>query len=96
MSAITLWEGLDRLGFSAAQFSLGLLWQSSLLFLAIVLIARVLRKRSPSVRHFLWVGALFLADDRTSSRSAHIWSCSPAAARKVSQAAIITLVPAFL
>ncbi len=52
---------LDAWGFSVARFLLCVLWQSSLVFAATLLISRMLRRRRPSVRHALWVGALLLA-----------------------------------
>ncbi len=52
---------LDQWGFATIRLLLAALWQSSILFVAIAVLAWILRKRRTSVRHSLWVAALFVA-----------------------------------
>ena len=61
MSAVTLWDALDRIGFDVVRTLLAVLWQSSILLLAVGVLACALRKRRASVRHALWVVALLAA-----------------------------------
>ena len=61
MNAVTFWEALDRLGFETLRVLLSVLWQSSILLAAVMLIAFALRRRRASARHALWVAALLVA-----------------------------------
>jgi len=61
MNASHFWVALDHWGFSVAWVLLTVLWQSSILFVAIMLLARLLRRRRATVRHGLWVAALVAA-----------------------------------
>ena len=61
MSAATLWDALDRIGFDVVRALLSVLWQSSILLAAVGGLAYALRKRRASVRHALWVVALLVA-----------------------------------
>jgi beta-lactamase regulating signal transducer with metallopeptidase domain len=58
MNIIGSWSFFDRLGFILAEVLLSTFWQSTVLFLFIFVVAWTLRKRSASVRHSLWFGAL--------------------------------------
>ncbi len=58
MNAAELWSALDRVGFGTLRMLLSVLWQSSLLLLAVWLIGVALRRRRAAVRHALWAGAL--------------------------------------
>ena len=49
---------LDHAGFVAARLMLEILWQSSILFAAVGIMAWVLRKRRAALRHALWVGVV--------------------------------------
>ncbi|MHC4714579.1 MAG: M56 family metallopeptidase [Planctomycetota bacterium] len=52
---------LDRAGYGVAKFLLGALWQSTILFAAVALLAWALRRRRAGLRHALWVGAILAA-----------------------------------
>ena len=53
---VSLFFPLDRAGFVTAQFMLEVLWQSSILFIALGVLIWGLRGRRVAVRHALWVG----------------------------------------
>jgi beta-lactamase regulating signal transducer with metallopeptidase domain/peroxiredoxin len=61
MNALHFWVVLDHWGFSVARLLLTVLWQSSILFLVIMLLARLLRGRRATLRHALWVAAVLVA-----------------------------------
>jgi len=61
MNASHFWIALDHWGFSAARVLLTVLWQSSILFLATMVLGRLLRRRRATLRHALWVAALLAA-----------------------------------
>ncbi len=61
MNAASFWGTLDGIGFQVMLTLLSVLWQSSILLGAVALLSYVLRRRRPSVRHALWVGALLAA-----------------------------------
>ena len=52
------WAGLDAWGYLAAEGMLSLLWQSSILLLAVALVAHALRRRPAKVRHAVWTAGL--------------------------------------
>jgi len=60
MSALHLWANLDKLGFALTRLLLAVLWQSSILFVAIALVVWMLRRRRASIQHALWVLALVI------------------------------------
>jgi beta-lactamase regulating signal transducer with metallopeptidase domain len=56
-----LWVALDGIGFHVVRGLLSLLWQSSILLLAVGMVAFALRRRKASARYRLWVIALLLS-----------------------------------
>ena len=58
MDAADLLSTLDRLGYDVLRATVSVLWQSSILLAAVVLLAWALRRRRPAVRHVLWAGAV--------------------------------------
>ena len=60
MNIFDSWARLDEFGFEAVRTLLAVLWQSSILLVAVALLAWLLRKRRASVRYGLWVGALLV------------------------------------
>ena len=61
MTPLELLAGLDRVGFAAVRLLLAVLWQSSLLFVAVAGLSWLVRKRWASVRCALWIAALLIA-----------------------------------
>ena len=61
MISIEQWTSLDAHGFAVLRILLAVLWQSSILFLAIAAVTWMLRKRRASARHAVWLAALILA-----------------------------------
>jgi beta-lactamase regulating signal transducer with metallopeptidase domain len=61
MSLLELYSTLDQWGFATSRFLLSALWQSSLLFCAVIAISWLLRHRRASARHWLWTLALLTA-----------------------------------
>ena len=61
MTPSPAWLRFDAFAFEAMRLLLAALWQSSILFLAVALLAWTLRRRRPSARCALWIAALCLA-----------------------------------
>ncbi len=61
MGMIAFLSQLDRIGFETLRLLVGVLWQSSILFAAVAVLARVLRRRKAGFRHALWAGAILAA-----------------------------------
>ncbi len=61
MNITELFIHLDRAGYGVAKLLLGALWQSTILFAAVALLAWTLRRRRAGLRHALWVGAILAA-----------------------------------
>ena len=55
------WIALDAQGYIAAKYLLAVLWQSSLLFAGVAVIALLLRNHAPRMRRALWLTALLVA-----------------------------------
>jgi len=49
---------LDGIGFHTVRILLSILWQSSIVFIAALILTRILYKRSAALRHLIWVGAV--------------------------------------
>lgn len=60
MTLVQLWAKLNPFGLAWAHYLLTLLWQSSLLLVGVGILTWCLRRRSASLRHTLWVGAILL------------------------------------
>ncbi|MFC1541245.1 carboxypeptidase regulatory-like domain-containing protein [Candidatus Latescibacterota bacterium] len=59
MNAVEILTSLDSIGFTAMQFHLSILWQSSIVFAAALILSYFLRKQRSSIRHALWVFVVF-------------------------------------
>ena len=55
------WIALDAQGYAVAKYLLAILWQSSLLFAGVGVIALLLRRHAPRTRRALWLTALLVA-----------------------------------
>ncbi len=81
MNAIDFWSSFDTVGFQVMRLLVSVIWQSSILFLAVALLTFLLRRRRASIRQTLWVAALIAAPllpllawaaSRTGTPQAHI------------------------
>ncbi|MHB9031286.1 MAG: M56 family metallopeptidase, partial [Candidatus Latescibacterota bacterium] len=59
MDTVDILLRMDAAGFALVKAFLSLLWQSCLLFAAVVVLSWMLRKKRAALRHLLWTGALF-------------------------------------
>ena len=79
MISIEQWTSLDAHGFALFRILMAVLWQSSILFLAIAAVTWMLRKRRASARHAVWLAALILAPLLPLLTSFATWSGAPQA-----------------
>jgi len=61
MNLSSVFDTLDKLGFDVFRNGISLLWQSSILFIGVAALCRILRRTRAGVKHRIWVMSLLVA-----------------------------------